>query len=65
MNNEILRIMGFDKEVDAMYEGRCPLCDQIIELDVLKEAEQRYMNEYEVTGICKPCQDEVFKDTYE
>jgi len=60
LNKDILRKFGFNKEVDAVEHGFCPLCKQPISKDdFIDELSKR---EYKISGLCQKCQDEMFEE---
>lgn len=61
MNKNIMRAMGFNKEVDAIEAGRCPMCSEPINTDDFKDDLSR--REYAISGLCQSCQDWVFNPT--
>ena len=34
MNKQILRSLGFGKQIDRVERGNCPLCDKVINLNI-------------------------------
>ena len=60
MNKNIMRAAGFDKEVEAVENGKCPLCGKKINTKDFED--NLYLREYEISGMCQKCQDKVFKD---
>ncbi len=58
MNKQILKQLGFDKEVKAVEENRCPFCNKPIKMaDFRNELSKK---EYRISGLCQKCQDEMF-----
>lgn len=58
MNKEILEKMGFEKEVQRVDRGKCPICDKkIIESDFRDYLSKK---EFRISGMCQSCQDKVF-----
>ena len=58
MNNNIMKKMGFEKEVKLVKEKKCPFCKkQINEVNFKNELSKR---EYKISGLCQECQDKVF-----
>jgi len=59
MNKDIMRRMGFGKQVDAVEEGNCPLCGKAIHPNTeFKDESSR--REYDISGLCQACQDKTF-----
>jgi len=59
MNEQIMKAMGFDKEVEAVKAGKCPFCLNYIDITHgFRDALSR--KEYQISGICQTCQDEIF-----
>ncbi len=59
MNKDILRAAGFDKEVNLVEENKCPFCNKDIDVDSFKNDLSK--TEFEISGLCQSCQDEVFE----
>ena len=58
MNKQIMKQMGFDKEVELKEQSRCPFCKrEVTENDFTDEA-SRF--EYKISGLCQECQDYIF-----
>lgn len=60
MNEDIMRALGFGKEVDAVKMNKCPFCDRPIDESEFRDELSR--REYQISGLCQECQDEVFGD---
>lgn len=58
MNEEILKKLGFSKEVDAVRNGKCPLCLKPVKDEDFEDEESR--KEFRISGLCAQCQEEVF-----
>jgi len=58
MNEEIMRKLGFGKEVDATKQNKCPICGETIVLDNFKNSLSR--KEFQISGMCQSCQDKTF-----
>lgn len=59
MNKEILKKVGFEKEVKAVEQGECPFCGK--KIDVIKEfRDSLSRREYAISGLCQDCQDKMF-----
>jgi len=57
MNKAIMESMGYKEELRLIKEGKCPLCKEPISefRDFLSK------KEYEISGLCQSCQDDVFE----
>ena len=58
MNKDILRKLGFSKEVDAVENGICPLCKKEVDVSLLRDIASKA--EYRISGMCMKCQDRMF-----
>lgn len=58
MNKEIMKALGFDKEVESFEQGRCPFCDVPVNAGMFKNSVS--VAEYLISGMCQKCQDETF-----
>ncbi len=58
MNKEILRALGFGKQLERIDNEQCPTCGKYITVDGFKEALSR--KEYGISGLCQECQDKTF-----
>ena len=58
MNESIMRQAGFDKEVDAVKCGKCPICNQ--EIDMEEFVDEISRREFYISGMCQKCQNEIF-----
>jgi hypothetical protein len=56
MNKDIMRKLGFDKEMDDVEQNICPSCKKPI--GMFRDALSR--KEYGISGLCQLCQDKVF-----
>jgi len=55
---DLLRTMGFNREVDSIELGLCPLCQKMILTEDFKDELSR--REFKISGMCQSCQDDVF-----
>lgn len=55
---EIMRQAGLGKFVDKVEHGFCPTCDKPVVVTDFKDELSK--KEYEISGMCQKCQDEVF-----
>ena len=58
MNKDIMRIMGFAKEVNLVSKGKCPFCH--VQVDPSKFRNEITLREYKISGMCQECQDGFF-----
>lgn len=58
MNKDIMKAVGFGKEVELVEKKKCPICREDIEDNEFKDALSR--REYMISGLCQKCQDETF-----
>jgi hypothetical protein len=58
MNKDIMKKMGFAKEVEAIEHGFCGMCKKPI---VQKEFRNPIsIKEFKISGMCQKCQDDFF-----
>ena len=55
---QMLRSVGFHKEVNRVREMLCPCCKKPINMSQFKDRLSR--REYEISGMCQECQDRIF-----
>ncbi len=60
MNDDIMRELGFNEQLDLIREGCCPICKKKIKYKDFKD--RLSQDEYRISGLCQKCQDGVFKD---
>ena len=58
MNKNILKTVGFTNEVKLVEENKCPLCERIIDMKSFRD--KLSLKEFQVSGLCQDCQDEIF-----
>lgn len=58
MNKEILKKLGFEKEVKRVGQGCCSACNCLIDLDGFRDDLSK--REFGISGMCQKCQDETF-----
>lgn len=58
MNKDIMRKLGFTKEVEAIENGVCPICRDKVDVSLLRDSKSKA--EYVVSGMCMKCQDKIF-----
>lgn len=58
MNEDLMKAMGFGKEVDKVKQGKCPFCDQVVKQEDFRDDLSR--KEFKISGLCQKCQDETF-----
>ncbi len=59
MNKELMKAVGFEKEVKEVEAGNCPFCGEKIgpPSDFRDELSRR---EFLISGLCQKCQDKTF-----
>ena len=62
MNKNIMKKMGFKKEMKRIENNVCPFCDERINLNDFKD--ELSVEEYGISGLCQQCQDEIFEEYY-
>ena len=60
MNKEIMKVMGFGKQIKLVEERQCPICKKPTKESDFKDSLSRV--EYRISGLCQTCQDEVFSE---
>jgi len=58
MNKDIMRSMGFNKEVELVNKGKCPFCQK--QVDPGRFRNELTLREYQISGMCQECQDDFF-----
>lgn len=58
MNKDIMKQVGFDKEVSLVEQSKCPFCKTDIKASDFKD--ELSAKEYKISGLCQKCQDETF-----
>jgi hypothetical protein len=58
MNKNIMKAMGFGKEVKLAESGKCPFCEKTIDVNEFRDELSK--KEFGISGLCQTCQDEVF-----
>jgi prepilin signal peptidase PulO-like enzyme (type II secretory pathway) len=59
MNKEIMKLAGFEKEVEMVEDGLCPFCGNVIDITEFHDALS--YKEFKISGLCFNCQREIFK----
>jgi len=60
MNKDLMRKAGFGEQVDLVEKGKCPLCKTTVDSEKLRGVLCR--REFEISGLCPSCQDDVFAE---
>lgn len=55
---ELLKALGFNKEVENVEGKRCPFCGREIKMEDFRDPLS--LKEYHISGLCQACQDEMF-----
>ena len=58
MNKELLRKIGLGDMVDKVEAGKCPTCNEPIDLTAFRNPISQ--KEFGISGLCQKCQDSVF-----
>tara|TARA_Y100000034_G_C6520199_1_gene223843 strand:- start:138 stop:320 length:183 start_codon:yes stop_codon:yes gene_type:complete len=58
MNKDIMKKMGFEKQVERVEKRLCPFCQNAIRIEDFKDEISRV--EYGISGLCQKCQDKIF-----
>ena len=56
MNKDIMKSMGFGKQVEAVDHSFCPMCKE----PVSEFRDELSKKEYQISGMCQKCQDSIF-----
>jgi hypothetical protein len=59
MNEELMEKAEFEKELEQISLGRCPLCAKDIKENDFKDALSR--KEFQISRMCQECQDGIFE----
>ena len=57
MNKKVMRRI-FPEEVRRIEAGKCPLCNEFIDPTAFRTDND--IKEFNISGLCQSCQDEVF-----
>jgi uncharacterized CHY-type Zn-finger protein len=60
MNKEIMKSLGFEKEVNTFESGLCPFCGKKVLMSSFRDALSA--REYQISGLCQQCQDDFSKE---
>lgn len=58
MNEKIIG-KHFGEKIKLIAEKKCPACEKEINMDDFKDRLSK--KEFEISGLCQSCQDEMFK----
>ena len=58
MNKDIMKKVGFSKEVSKVEAGFCPICEKRILTGSFRDALSE--REFQISGMCQECQDSIF-----
>lgn len=58
MNKDIMKKMGFAKQVTKAENGLCPICEKPILTGSFRDAISE--REFQISGMCQECQDSIF-----
>lgn len=54
----LLRMAGLGMFIDRVDHNQCPTCGRFVDLKDMRDELSR--REFEISGMCQKCQDEVF-----
>ena len=54
----MLRALGFKRQIDRVERGDCPFCGDHVDPESL--GDDRSRKEFEISGMCQQCQDRQF-----
>ena len=58
MNKDIMKQVGFEKEVKRVEQSKCALCKKEVFEGDFKDGLS--LREYKISGMCQECQDKTF-----
>ena len=58
MNEQIMRELGFGRQVDLRSQCKCPFCCMDVVLEEFRD--DLSLREYKISGLCQSCQDSMF-----
>ena len=58
MNEDIIKLL-MPKQYNLIQSGKCPICGEKVDLS---ELTGDYLLEFNISGMCKKCQDRIFND---
>jgi len=58
VNKAIVQAMGFTRELERVAEGRCPFCNKVVTTESFRDKLSK--REWEISGICQTCQDDLW-----
>ena len=58
MNKDLMKHVGFAKEVESISQGKCPFCKKEVKSTDFKDELSK--REFKISGLCQSCQDSVF-----
>lgn len=64
MNVEIMKALGFRKQIKAIAQTKCPFCGKKIDIKT-EFCDEISRREYKISGLCQHCQDETFRNLNE
>lgn len=59
MNKDIMRKIGFAKEVGRVEAGICPFCLEKVNVNSMSDDDRK---EYGISGLCPECQSRIFDE---
>ena len=58
MNKDIMKQLGFSDFVNAVESNKCPTCSKPIDATTFRN--DISFKEFELSGMCQKCQDNIF-----
>lgn len=58
MGENFIKLLRF-REYNLILNNRCPICEKKVDQSELKGD---YLTEFNISGMCKECQDRLFND---
>lgn len=62
MNENIMKALGFSKEMEDIKNGKCPFCGKVITENDFENRSEIYKREFKISGLCPNCQDSIFNE---
>ncbi len=57
MNKEIMKAIGFEKEVQDVENKICPCCKKHCTVEIFRDKQSE--KEFKLSGLCQSCQDDI------
>lgn len=56
---DFLKEKGFQRELELVKQGRCPVCAKKVHTSMFEGRDIKYAKEFALTGICPFCMDRM------